>query len=191
MAIANASSKKCSVASSQLLLIDIQQQLGQAMPGKVLGRIVSNSVLLARSAGLLEVPVLRTEQYPKGLGATVADIIGALPQASQSFEKTTFSSVGADGFVDALSQAGRQQVIITGMEAHVCVLQTALDLRADGYDVYVVEDAVCSRRLENYQNALDRLRQSDVSVVSAESVIFEWLVDSRHDQFKAVQTMLR
>jgi len=191
MSVASPSSKKCSVTSSQLLLIDIQQQLGQAMPTKVLGRIVSNSVLLARSAALLDVPVLRTEQYPKGLGPTVADIVEALPGTCQSFEKTTFSSVGADGFVDALAQAGRQQIIITGMEAHVCVLQTALDLLSGGYDVYVVEDAVCSRRLENYQNALDRLRQSDVSVVSAESVIFEWLVDSRHDQFKSVQAMLR
>ena len=77
------------------------------------------------------------------------------------------------------------------MEAHVCILQTALDLVANNYLVYVVEDAVCSRRLENYQNALDRLRQSNVSIVTAESVIFEWLVDSRHEQFKAIQTLLR
>ena len=193
MSIANpsASSFKCSASSSLMLIVDIQQQLGQAMPGKVLNRVVSNSVLLARCAGLLDLPVLLTEQYPKGLGPTVPDIIEALPEPSQSFEKTSFSSLGANGFPEALERSGRRQVIIVGMEAHVCVLQSALDLLANGVEVYVVEDAICSRRLENYQNALERLRQSNVQVVSAESVIFEWLVDSRHEQFKAIQAMLR
>lgn len=186
-----AGSNKCSVASSQLLIVDIQQRLGQAMPAKVLNRVVFNSVLLARSAGLLDVPVLSTEQYPTGLGPTVAEITAALPQTARSFEKTTFSSVGAPGFSDALEQIGRRQIIIVGMEAHVCVLQTALDLAAGNYGVFVVEDAICSRRLENYQNALERLRQSKVNIVSAESVIFEWLVDSRNRQFKAIQAMLR
>lgn len=186
-----ASDLKCSPSSSLLLIIDIQEQLGQAMPGKVLNRVVYNSSLLARSAGLLDVPVLRTEQYPKGLGPTVADLTPALPEASQSFEKTTFSCLGAPGFAQALELSGRRQIIIVGMEAHVCVLQTALDLRAGNYQIYVAEDAICSRRLENYQNALDRLRQSAVSVVSAESVIFEWLGDSRHDNFKAIQALLR
>jgi len=187
----SASSLKCSASSSLLLIVDIQQQLGQAMPGKVLNRVVSNSALLARSAGLLDVPVLRTEQYPKGLGSTVPEILEVLLETSQSFEKTSFSSVGADGFSSAVESSGRRQVIIVGMEAHVCVLQTALDLLANEMDVFVVEDAVCSRRLENYQNALDRLRQTTAQVVSAESVIFEWLADSRHDQFRAIQPMLR
>ena len=193
MRIANpsASIAKCSVSSSLMLIVDIQEQLGRAMPTKVLNRVVSNSVLLARSAGLLEIPILTTEQYPKGLGPTVAEIIDALPDSSQSFEKTSFSSLSADGFTAALERAGRRQVIIVGMEAHVCVLQSALDLVANDIDVYVVEDAICSRRLENYQNALDRMRQSNVQVVSAESVIFEWLVDSRHEHFKTIQTMLR
>jgi isochorismate hydrolase len=186
-----ASSDKCSVKSSQLLIIDIQQRLGQAMPAKVLRRVVSNSVLLARSADLLGVPVLRTEQYPRGLGPTVAEITEALPGTTQSFEKTSFSGVAAAGFLEALAQTDRQQVIIVGMEAHVCVLQTALDLLAGNYNVYVAEDAVCSRRLENYQNAIDRLRQSKVNIVSAESVIFEWLVDAQHEQFKAIQALLR
>jgi len=174
-----------------LLVVDIQTGLGQAMPGKVLNRVVSNTVLLARSAGLLDVPVLVTEQYPKGLGQTIEAIADAFPESAATFEKTCFSSAAADGFSSALSASGRRQVIVVGMEAHVCVLQTALDLLGSGYSVYVVEDAVCSRRLENYQNALDRLRQSDVGVVSAESVIFEWLVDSRHEKFKAISAMLR
>lgn len=191
MSFSSASASKCSVDASLLLIIDIQQQLGNAMPGKVLNRVISNSVLLARAAGLLEVPVLRTEQYPRGLGSTIPEVLDAIPEPSQSFEKTSFSCAGADGFVTALERSGRRQVIIVGMEAHVCVLQSAIDLSANDVDVYVVEDAICSRRLENYQNALDRMRKSRVQVISAESVIFEWLVDSRHDQFKAIQAMLR
>lgn len=187
----SASSLKCSASASLLLIVDIQQQLGQAMPGKVLNRVVSNSALLARSAGLLDLPVLRTEQYPKGLGPTIPEILEVLPESSQSFEKTSFSSMGANGLSSVVESSGRRQIIIVGMEAHVCVLQTALDFLANEMDVYVVEDAVCSRRLENYQNALDRLRQTTAQVVSAESVIFEWLADSRHEQFRAIQPMLR
>ena len=187
----SASSLKCSASASLLLIVDIQQQLGQAMPDKVLNRVVSNSALLARSAGLLDLPVLRTEQYPKGLGPTVPEILESLPESSQSFEKTSFSSMGAKGLSSVVESSGRRQIIIVGMEAHVCVLQTALDFLANEMDVYVVEDAVCSRRLENYQNALDRLRQTTAQVVSAESVIFEWLADSRHEQFRAIQPMLR
>jgi isochorismate hydrolase len=182
---------KCSSQDSVLLVIDIQQQLGSAMPGKVLNRVVSNSALLSRSADLLQVPVFSTEQYPRGLGPTVDEIAEALPENAQSFEKTVFSCSQADGFSDALARSRRNQVILVGMEAHVCVLQTAIDLRMDDFDVYVVEDAICSRRLENYQNALERLRQLGVHVVSAESVIFEWLEDARHEHFKAIQKMLR
>ena len=186
-----ASLSKCSINESLLLVVDIQEQLGNAMPKKVLNRVVTNSALLARSAGLLGVPVLVTEQYPKGLGPTVHELRAALPVSSQSFEKTSFSCIGANGFTTSLNQSGRRQVIIVGMEAHVCVIQSALDLSANELDVYVVEDAICSRRLENYQNALDRIRQTKVGVISAESVIFEWLEDSRHNQFKQIQAMLR
>jgi nicotinamidase-related amidase len=186
-----ASPNKCSSQDSLLLVIDIQQQLGSAMPGKVLNRVVSNSALLSRSADLLQIPVFSTEQYPRGLGPTVDEIAQALPESSKSFEKTVFSCSQADGFSDALTESNRRQVILVGMEAHVCVLQTAMDLRMSEYDVYVVEDAICSRRLENYQNALDRLRNSGVHVASAESAIFEWLVDARHEHFKAIQKLLR
>jgi isochorismate hydrolase len=165
--------------------------LGAAMPAKVLNRVVTNSALLAKSAELLAVPVLYTEQYRKGLGPTVAAISEALPATAQAFQKTAFSCTGADGFNETLEQSGRRQVILVGMEAHVCVLQTALDLNTRDLEIFVVEDAICSRRLENYQNALDRLRQSGVHVISAESAIFEWLADSRHEQFKAIQKMLR
>lgn len=186
-----AANEKCAVENSLLLIIDIQTKLGQAMPTKVLHRVISNTGLMSRAAGLLDVPVLVTEQYPQGLGPTIEDITEALPATAITLEKTAFSSVAAQGFDDALERANRKQIIIAGMESHICVLQSAFDLLTAGYAVYVVEDAVCSRRLENYQNALDRLRQAGVRIISAESAIFEWLVHSRHEHFKTISAMLR
>lgn len=180
----------CCAENSQLVVIDIQKKLGQAMPAKVLNRVVLNSVLLAGSAELLGVPVMLTEQYPAGLGATDENILAVL-QNYQKFEKTSFSAVGAEGFLTTIEANKRHQIILVGMEAHVCVLQTALSLQNMDYQVFVVEDAICSRRLENYQNALDRLRQAGVQVASAESVTFEWLQDSKHAHFKDIQKSLR
>jgi nicotinamidase-related amidase len=181
----------CDAKRSALVVIDIQQRLGDAMPKKVLNRVLLNTQLLAKTAGLMGIPVLKTEQYPRGLGPTHASVTEALPDATQEFEKLAFSCCRADGFLDELRGLERPQIIVVGMEAHVCVLQTAFDLREEGLVPFVVEDAVCSRRLENYQNALDRLRQSNVSIVSAESVVFEWLGAADHQHFKAVQKLVR
>lgn len=183
---------KCAAAHSQLVVVDIQQKLGDAMPGKVLNRVLQNTVLLLRSAALLEVPVIHAEQYPEGLGPTHPVVAEALPKTVRSFRKTTFSCMATPTLREAvLSSPAPRQVILVGMEAHICILQTALDLAAAGCAVFVVEDAICSRRLENYQNALERLRDQRISVVSAESVVFEWLADAKHPHFKAIQTLLR
>ena len=183
---------KCDAAHSQLMVVDIQQKLGDAMPGKVLNRVVQNTVLLLRAARLLEVPVIHAEQYPEGLGPTHTVVSEALPKTVRSFRKTTFSCMATPSLREAvLSAQPPRQVILVGMEAHICILQTALDLAATGCAVFVVEDAICSRRLENYQNALERLRDQRISVVSAESVVFEWLGDAKHPHFKAIQTLLR
>ncbi len=183
---------KCRLANSQLAVIDIQQRLGDAMPNKVLNRVLQNAVLLVRAADAMNIPVLHTEQYPEGLGATHPVINAVLPKGITTLRKTCFSGMGAPEFANAVAAHDvRRQIVLVGMEAHICVLQTALDLVALDYEVFVVEDAICSRRLENYQNALDRLRDLRVGVVSAESVVFEWLGDSRHPQFKAMQALLR
>jgi isochorismate hydrolase len=182
---------KCQAARSQLVVIDVQQRLGDAMPNKVLNRVLRNAVLLARAAAALEIPTLHTEQYPEGLGATHPLVAEALPAAVQTLRKTCFSCARAAEFMPRLAAGNRQQVVLVGMEAHICVLQTALDLMVAGYTAFVVADAICSRRLENYQNALGRMRDAGARVVSAESVIFEWLEDSRHPQFKTLQALLR
>lgn len=181
---------KNDIRQAQLIVIDIQQKLGDAMPGKVLNRVLLNTELLCRSAAQLDVPVLCTEQYPAGLGDTHASVAAALPANTPVIEKRTFSCCATDSFNRTLSSS-RNQVVLLGMEAHVCVLQTALDLATAGQQVFVVEDAICSRRLENYQNALDRMRQADIAVVSAESVVFEWLEGADNPNFKAIQPLLR
>ena len=184
-------SMKTEAENAVLVIVDIQTRLGDAMPDKVLNRVLQNTALLARAADLLDVPVMLTEQYPQGLGQTHEMVEDALPANCRRFAKTTFSCLGAEGFPGFIASLERQQVVLAGMEAHICVLQTAQDLAATGAEVFVVEDAVCSRRLENYQNALERLRANNVHIVSAESVVFEWMGDSRHPHFKTIQGWLR
>ena len=181
----------CRAEHSQLLIIDIQERLAAAMPKDVLKKVVHQNRILIEAAGLLEIPVLRTEQYPKGLGPTDARLLEVLPAQHSAFEKTCFSSCGATAFEEALLSNARKQIIITGMEAHVCVLQTAFELVQKQREVFVVADAVCSRYKFNYKNALQRLRQHGVSVTSTESVLFEWLRDASHPQFKAVTKLIR
>lgn len=181
----------CNQAASQLVVIDIQERLGAAMPEKVLARVIRNAALLMTAADRLGIPVTVSEQYPKGLGATDVRIAAAIPPSAHRLEKTCFSCVDAEGFAPVIGDAARRQVILAGMESHVCVLQTGMDLLAAGLQPYVVEDAVCSRRLENYENALQRLRGAGAVITTAESVVFEWLRDARHEHFKVLSAMVR
>ena len=175
---------------SQLVVIDVQERLVAAMPEKPRQQTLHNTALLTQAANTLKIPVTHTEQYPKGLGAT-EDVIRAHLGDAAAIEKTCFSCFAAEGFITAVSLAQRQQIILCGMESHVCVLQTAIDLQQAGYQVFVVEDAVCARRKQHHNNALARLRQSGIIVTNAESVIFEWLRDASHPDFKSLSRMLR
>lgn len=180
-----------SAADSLLAIIDIQERLAAAMVPAVLESVVANTRILIRAAACLGVPVIATEQYPKGLGPTVAELSGILPAGTGRFEKTCFSCTGAEPFPAALRSSGRSQVVLAGMEAHVCILQSALELRAAGHTVFVVEDACCSRKQESHTNAMLRLRAGGVVVTNTESVLFEWLRDARHEHFKAISKLLR
>lgn len=181
----------CRAENSCLVVIDVQTHLTAAMPAKVLSRLKRNSIMLIKAAGLLSIPVFATAQYPKGLGPLDPDIIEVLPENSSHFEKTCFSCADAKNFIEELNNLGRKQVILLGLEAHICVLQTAIDLLAAGYNVFVVIDAMCSRQRENYEAALQRMWQSGVIICNAESVLFEWLKDSNHEHFKILSAMVR
>ena len=174
---------------SLLALIDVQERLCAAMPETALQAVLHNCDILLQSARLLEVPMLYTEQYPKGLGHTPEHLrqwLGLSPR----IEKTSFSCCREPSFCAAL-QRDRSQIVLAGMEAHICILQTALQLLEQGKQVFVVEDAVLSRNPDNKANALARLRQAGVVVTNTESVAFEWLGAAEGDAFKQISRLVR
>ncbi|MDZ7828820.1 MAG: isochorismatase family protein [Halofilum sp. (in: g-proteobacteria)] len=176
---------------SLLLIVDMQARLVASMPDEAWGSARDATITLARGAGELDIPVLVTRQYPKGLGPTDGDIEAALPDAAVSIDKTCFSACGADELMESIRASGRDRVVVCGMEAHVCVLQTVADLAARGPMPVVVGDAVCSRRAEHRDNALARMAAGGATVTNHESVLFEWLRDARHEKFKAISALLR
>lgn len=174
---------------SLLVIIDVQTKLLTAMPELQAALMVANLNKLAHAVQLLKVPVLLTEQYPQGLGQTVPQL--NLPADLQSFSKTGFSCLAAEGFRQALLATGRSQIILCGQETHVCVLQTALALLQENFQVFVVTDAVCSRQSEHKELALQRMQQQGASLVCVESILFEWLADAKHMHFKAISALIR
>lgn len=183
--------KLCHAQHSQLLIIDIQERLASAMPAEVLDNVIKNNNILLHAANELDIPVIHSEQYPKGLGNTVPQIAEQLLDTSSSVTKTSFACSNTDGFNELIAKQKRQQIIITGIESHICVLQSAIHLQRQGYAVYVVEDAICSRKKLNHQNAIERLRQSHVIISNIESVLFEWLEDATHPKFKALSKLIK
>lgn len=181
----------CDRDDSILAVIDIQKRLTAAMPAKVLARLQRYTSLLIKAATTFGIPVFVTEQYPQGLGRLETEIEKLLPATARRYEKTSFSCTGAGNFSADLRQTQRKQVFLTGMETHVCILQSAMDLLQLGYQVIVVSEAVCSRHRESYETALQRLRQAGVVITNSESVVFEWLRDAKHEQFKTLQPLLR
>jgi nicotinamidase-related amidase len=175
-------------ARSALVLIDFQERLFPHVCEHE--RVASRVDLLIFAATLLHVPIVLTEQYPKGLGRTIEEIRQALPEI-QPLEKMDFSCVPAPGFRERLSSLGRDQIVLAGIETHICVAQTALDLASQGEYVYVVADATASRRSLDAQTALQRLDRNGLTIITAESVVFEWLRRAGTEEFKALQPKLK
>ena len=171
------------IETSCLLAVDFQERLMPAIHDA--DRIVANGAWLIQIAQRLNVPVLVSEQYPRGLGHTVAAIRERLP-AEAFMEKLHFSCAAERDCMRRIDALGRQQIVVIGAEAHVCVLQTALDLRAAGRDVYLVADAVSSRSPRDVELALERMRAEGVRVVSREMVVFEWLHQAGDDRFREI-----
>lgn len=172
--------------NSVVVVIDIQDKLLAKLPtGPAL---VRNAAFVLDVAAALGVPVRAAEQYPKGLGPTSADIARRLTQPPA--EKTAFSCCGAGTFLDELKMLQRPSVVVVGMETHVCVLQTALDLLAAGLHVFLTTDAVGSRFAADHDTAVRRLESAGAVPVTGEMVAFEWVRDSTHPQFKAVSRLV-
>lgn len=171
------------------LVIDVQEAFRQSIADS--GEIARRIAVFTQGAELLKVPVLVTEQYPKGLGKTVAEIAEVLPAETEIIEKTTFSSCGAREFVEKLEQIGAKQIVVAGIEAHVCVNQTVHDLLENGFQVHLLADCISSRLAENKQIALAKMQQSGAILSSVEMALFELMRDSKHEQFKAVQKLIK
>jgi len=174
---------------SQLLIVDVQTRLSSVMLQDAMQAITKNCGILATAANMLEVPVLISEQYPKALGATLPELLALLPNI-KPVEKTTFSCLAEPKFSRQLT-VDRSQIVLAGMEAHICVLQTALDLQASGKQVFVAEDAIISRNPANKANALARMREAGCIITNTESVVFEWLGKAEGDAFKAISKLIK
>ena len=183
--------KLCHAQHSLLLIIDIQERLAGAMPEKVVAKVIKNNSILLDAAKELNIPVIHSEQYPNGLGHTMPSLSVKITSSDNLITKTSFACSNSDGFNELVAQQNKQQIIISGIETHICVLQSALHLQRLGYAVYVIEDAVCSRKNFNHMNAIERLRHSDVVVSNVESVLFEWLEDASHPKFKTLSNLIK
>jgi nicotinamidase-related amidase len=177
---------------SQPLIIDVQEKLLPAMSGAQ--DALANSVRLVQAAARLSLPVTVSQQYPKGIGATVEDLRQHLPDACVTLDKMTFSCMRDDALrrrIEHLAAEGRDQVVVWGIEAHVCVLQTALEIVAAGLQCFVVADAIASRAPASKELALTRMQAAGVSIVTTEMAIFEWLAIAGTPDFKALMPLVK
>lgn len=172
-----------------LVLIDMQKSLWQAMPEKE--RLLDNARRLVEGCKALGVPVLWTEQLPEKLGPTLVTLGEALGGYATPVVKSSFSCCGAEEFMRQLQAAGRRQLLLCGIEAHVCVHQTALDLLAAGHEVHLAADAIASRTETNRATALARLQQAGALPTCVEMALFEMLRDARHPKFREILKLVK
>jgi nicotinamidase-related amidase len=172
-----------------LVVIDMQDSFRQAIPDFT--EVAARIALVAHAVRLIGLPVIVTEQYPKGLGRTAGEIRAVLPESSEPIEKTAFSSCGAQEFVARLEETGARQVLVCGIEAHICVNQTTHDLLARGLQAHVLTDCVSSRTTQNREVGLAKMFRSGALPSSTELALFELLSDARHEQFKAIQKLIK
>jgi nicotinamidase-related amidase len=177
------------IEKTLLLIIDVQEKLINAQFSKEI--IAKNTAILAEACNILKIPVIVSEQYPKGLGQTIAQVKDKLSSDSITFEKTSFSCLREDKFLSLLKSYNRKQILVCGMESHVCVHQTVTDFLDAGYEVHIVQDAISSRKEWECKEGLQRMITSGAVGSSVEIAVFELLKGAKHPDFKAVQGMIK
>jgi nicotinamidase-related amidase len=175
--------------NSALVIIDVQEKLCRAMDEKVLRHLVANAGILMDAAAELKIPTIVTEQYVKGLGETLPELKER--SAAPAFEKMTFSCCGDAAFIEKMKSLGKKQVIIAGMECHVCVLQTVIELLDAGFIVHLVRDAVMSRRKDNWFVGLEAARDAGAVITSTEAALFQLLKVAGTEEFKKLSKLVR
>jgi isochorismate hydrolase len=171
-----------------LLIVDIQERLATVMGQK--DRVVKNNQHLIELAKMMNMPVVVTEQYPKGLGKTVPELQAALPNY-RPVEKMTLDCCGQLTFLPELKGHNRNTEVLTGMETHICVLQTCLGLLKCGMNVHVVQDAICSRTKENWKAGLEFMRQAGAVITCTETVLFQLLKIAGTEEFKKISQRIK
>jgi len=174
---------------SALVIIDMQDAFRTKLPG--FAEIAERISVMVQGARLLHLPIIVTEQYPKGLGHTAAEIKNALPSEIEVIEKTAFSSCGAAQFRTQLEAIGTRQVLVCGIEAHICVNQTVHDLLAANYQVHVLTDCIGAREENNKQVAIAKMTASGAILCSIEMALFELIGDAMYPEFKRIQALVR
>ncbi|MDF1565112.1 MAG: isochorismatase family protein [Deltaproteobacteria bacterium] len=177
--------------STALLIVDMQEKLGAAMPEEPFARAVKNTVRLIETARAFELPILVTEQYAKGLGPTVPAILEALPEGTPVVEKMGFSCAEVEDIQGALEARHRRQVIVVGQETHVCVFQTVRDLVELGWFVHVARDGCTSRTKENWKVGLELMHGLGATISGTETVLFDLLQTAEDPHFKALSKLVR
>lgn len=176
------------IANTSLVIVDVQGKLAQLMFEKE--ELFFNLQRIIQGALLLEIPILWNEQYPEGLGPTIPQVADLL-EGQKPYTKKIFSCCGSKDFMAQLAASKRKQVLLVGIETHVCVYQTAQDLINAGYEVQVVADAVSSRTEQNKEIGLERMREVGAGLTSVETCLFELMHTAEHPQFKAISKLVK
>jgi nicotinamidase-related amidase len=177
------------LTQSALTVIDMQEAFRTKMQD--FAEVAARIATMVTAAKLLNVAVVVTEQYPKGLGHTAKEILDALPDSIEIIEKTTFSSCGVTPFQAQLNALGAKQILVCGIEAHICVNQTVHDLLANGFQVHLLTDCITSRKTENKNMAFRKMELAGAIPSSLEMAVFELMRDAKHEQFKAIQGLIK
>lgn len=174
--------------NSLLLIIDVQEKLVNALDKQI---VVTRTATLAKAAKILGVPTIATQQYPQGLGLTVEQVSENFTPGTKIIDKTSFSAVKAEGFLDTLKSFNKKQIVICGIETHVCVHQTAADLITEGFEVYVAKDACASRSKYEFKQGIERMQSNGAKISCLEIILFEWLRDAKNPNFKEIQSLIK
>ena len=176
---------------SLVLIIDIKEKLMSALNHGIKEQILIKAPKLVQAAKILGVNTLVTEQYPKGLGSTIEEIKRELPENCIPTEKTDFCALMEPGYTEKIKSLGKKQVIICGIEAHICVYQTAVKLLEEGYEVFVLKDLCASRNKVEFECAMDLLSTLGAKITCLEIVLFEWLKTAKNPNFKEIQALIK
>ena len=172
-----------------VLIIDVQEKLLNAAFNKE--KLRKNASIIAKATTILEMPIVLTEQYPKGLGTTIQEVKNYLCNDTKIFEKSSFSALDEEDVFDEIKTWEKPQVVVAGIETHICVNQTVNALIELGYEVSVIADACGSRAEEEHFAGLNRMRENGAHILTTEIALFEWLKSSKHPKFKEIQNLIK